>query len=79
MEKEKSICIAISLTVFLIISLSLRADPWVYSADAGFILNGSTYSNNWVGGEVGTISWKFLGNSMAEKQINPKITKTLWN
>ncbi|MEJ2305990.1 MAG: DUF3078 domain-containing protein [candidate division WOR-3 bacterium] len=73
MEKEKSICIAISLTVFLIISLSLRADPWVYSADAGFILNGSTYSNNWVGGEVGTISWKFLGNSMAEKQINPKI------
>ena len=73
MEQEKSICIAISLTVFFIISVSLRADPWVYSADAGFILNGSTYSNNWVGGEVGTISWKILSNSMAEKQINTKI------
>ena len=73
MEKEKSICIAISLTFFFIASLPLSADPWVYSADAGFILNGSTYSDNWTGGEVGTMAWKLLSNSMAEKQINPTI------
>lgn len=57
----------------LFLGLRLTADPWVYSADASFLLNGSTYSNNWVGGEVGTMSWKILGNSRAEKQINPKL------
>lgn len=63
------------LFTFLIIftGLSLIAESWTYSADASFLLNGSAYSNNWVGGEVGTMAWKLLSNSMAEKQINPKM------
>ena len=72
MQKKKGSNIII-LTLSFMFSLYLKADPFIYSADIGFILNGSTYSNNWVGGEVGTFSWKLIGNSMAEKQINPKI------
>ena len=63
------------LSVFLLIlsSLSIKADPWIYSADVGFVLNGSSYSDNWTGGEVGTMAWKLLSNSMTEKQINPSM------
>lgn len=63
------------LVIFLVMffALMLHADPWIYSADVSFLVNGSTYSDNWVGGEVGTLAWKFLSNSLAEKQINPKM------
>jgi len=65
----------LNLVVFAVmfLSLSVLAAPWIYSADASFVLNGNTYSDNWTGGEVGTMAWKLLNNSMAEKQINPKI------
>ncbi|MBN1694831.1 hypothetical protein JW879_05475 [candidate division WOR-3 bacterium] len=68
---RKGLMVAVFLVTFL--ALMLRAEPWIYSADASLLVNGSTYSDNWVGGEVGTLAWKFLSNSMAEKQINPKM------
>jgi hypothetical protein len=65
----------LNLVIFALVFLnvSIFADTWIYSADASFVLNGNTYSDNWTGGEVGTMAWKLLNNSMAEKQINPKI------
>jgi len=57
----------------MFLSLSLYGDPWSRSVDASFLVNGSSYSSNWTGGEAGTLSWKFLSNSLAEKQINPKM------
>jgi hypothetical protein len=70
-KMKKGLIVAVFLMIFL--DFTLCADPWIYSADASFLVNGSTYSDNWVGGEVGTLAWKFLSNSMAEKQINPKM------
>jgi hypothetical protein len=68
---RKILTLSVSLLILLV--LSGQADPWVFSADAGFVLNGSSYSDNWTGGEVGTMAWKLLSNSMAEKQINPSM------
>ncbi len=74
-DREEEMNKVLNLVVFAVmfLSLSVLAAPWIYSADAGFVLNGSTYSDNWTGGEVGTMVWKLLSNSMAEKQINPKM------
>ena len=63
----------LSVLLLILSSLSIKADPWIYSADVGFVLNGSSYSDNWTGGEVGTMAWKLLSNSMTEKQINPSM------
>lgn len=49
------------------------ATPWNLSVDANLTLNQNAYSNNWVGGELGTLSWAFTSNSLAEKQLHPKI------
>lgn len=68
---RKSLKLVVVSVLFLV--FSMYADPWIYSTDASFLVNGSTYSDNWVGGEVGTLAWKFIGNSQAEKQINPKM------
>ncbi|MEO0114552.1 MAG: DUF3078 domain-containing protein [candidate division WOR-3 bacterium] len=54
--------------------LPLFAAPWNLSVDANLTLNQNAYSNNWVGGELGTLAWAFTTNSVAEKQIHPKIS-----
>lgn len=62
---------------FLILSISLflplLATPWNLSVDANLTLNQNAYSNNWVGGELGTLAWALTTNSLAEKQVHPKI------
>lgn len=50
-----------------------RAEPWKRSVDASLTLTQGAYSDNWVGGEVATISWMFNSNSLFEKQINAKV------
>jgi hypothetical protein len=51
----------------------LRADPWKKSVDANLTMTQNAYSNNWSGGELGSISWVFNSNSLFERQLNPKI------
>ncbi len=68
----KKIIILVFFTMILL-NVSIFADAWIRSANAGFVLNGNTYSDNWTGGEAGTMAWKLLSNLMAEKQINTKI------
>jgi hypothetical protein len=53
--------------------LLIFANPWNLAVDANLTLNQNAYSNNWVGGELGTLSWAFTSNSLAEKQLHPKI------
>ena len=64
-----------TLVIIAVISASvaLRADPWKKSVDLSLTLTQGAYSDNWVGGEVATISWMFNSNSLAEKQINAKM------
>jgi hypothetical protein len=41
--------------------------------DASLMLTQNSYSDNWVGGEAGSISWAFNLNGLAEKQLSPKM------
>ena len=61
------------VVVGLILSTQASAEPWTLSADANLILTQNAYSDNWVGGESGAISWTFNSNWLAERQLNPKI------
>jgi hypothetical protein len=49
------------------------AEPWKLEADANLTLNQNAYSDNWVGGEAGSISWAFNSNWLAERQLSTKI------
>ena len=51
---------------------SSNADPWKNSIDFSLNLSQNSYSNNWVGGEVGNLAWVSLGSGIFEKQISPK-------
>lgn len=61
--------------IFLIILMMVCAapllaqEPWTLSMDANLTLTQNAYSDNWVGGEAGAISWAFNSNSLAEKQL----------
>lgn len=50
-----------------------HADPWKKAVDVNITLTQGAYSDNWVGGEVATISWMSNLNSLFEKQINAKV------
>ncbi len=63
-----------ALVVALILTLlsfsHAGAEEWKLSLDANLTFTQNTYSDNWVGGEVGAMSWAFTSNSLAEKQIS---------
>ncbi len=48
-------------------------NEWKLSADFNLNLTQSAYSDNWEGGELGSISWNSLGLLAAEKQISARI------
>jgi hypothetical protein len=50
-------------------SNTVSADPWKLTSDLNLTLTQNAYSNNWVGGETGSITWQFNSNSIAEKQL----------
>lgn len=52
---------------------ALRAEPWTKSVDANLTLTQSAYTDNWAGGQVGTLTWLFSSNSLFERQLNPKM------
>ncbi|MFC1683016.1 DUF3078 domain-containing protein [Candidatus Zixiibacteriota bacterium] len=57
----------------LALASAVSADPWTKSVEANVTLAQTAYSDNWVGGEAGNITWTFNSNSLAEKQLSPKI------
>jgi len=61
-----------ALAVFAAASAT-SADPWTRSVEANLILAQTAYSDNWVGGEAGNITWAFNSNSLAEKQLSTKV------
>ena len=64
--------IAVTLAVMLAIVSLASADPWKNSLDLGLNLTQNSYSNNWTGGEAGSIAWVSLANGIFEKQVSPK-------
>lgn len=49
------------------------AEPWKLSLDASIMLNQTGYSNNWTGGEAGSVTWASNINGSAEKQLRPRL------
>jgi len=64
------------VTAFILILVSSSAsiaDPWTKSVDANLTMTQNAYSDNWIGGEAGTLSWVFNSNSLFERRLNPTI------
>jgi hypothetical protein len=57
--------------VFIVAALAAPAlgDSLIVSVDANLTMTQNAYSDNWVGGEAGAISWTFNSNSLVEKQL----------
>ncbi|MGD1048037.1 MAG: hypothetical protein ABR899_04710 [Candidatus Krumholzibacteriaceae bacterium] len=64
--------IVILAAIVLITSVGAsRADPWQRSAVANLTLTQNGYSDSWIGGEAGSVSWTFNSNSIFERQFTP--------
>ena len=49
---------------------------WVKKAKLGLALTQSSFTKNWSGDEVGTVSWLAIGDFAADSQIRPKLKLT---
>jgi hypothetical protein len=65
--------VLLAMAAFIASSGVLRADPWKKSVNANLTMTQNAYSDNWSGGEVGSISWVFNSNSLFERQVSPKL------
>lgn len=72
---------AATLTLLLLIFVAagalaeervLEPGKWYKTADTGLNLSQSSYSNNWRGGDKGSIVWTWLFNGSLENQLNRK-------
>ncbi len=61
-----------SVVCFLVASF-LCAEPWSASVDANLTLTQTAYSDNWVGGEAGALSWASSANLLAERQLHARV------
>jgi len=59
------------LAIFIAVASAEQPEPgkWQATADVGLNVNQSTYSNSWVGGEEGSLSWTLVSNLLAERQF----------
>ena len=51
----------------------LEVGKWYPWMETGLNLTQAAYSDNWKGGETGSVSWSAYVNATAEKQINPSL------
>jgi len=65
--------IALAAILALAMAWPASAEPWAKAVEANLTLAQAAYSDNWVGGEAGNLSWTFNYNSLAEKQLHPKV------
>jgi len=65
---------AVALGVLALLAAgSALADPWKTELDANLMLTQTSYSNNWAGGEAGSLAWAVNSSFLAQKQLNPKM------
>ena len=65
--------LAAIITNLVLSTVSAMAQTWSASVDANVTLTQNANTDNWVGGEIGSMSWTFLSNSLAEKQLHSKV------
>ncbi|NIM20240.1 MAG: DUF3078 domain-containing protein [Candidatus Latescibacteria bacterium] len=66
----KTLVLLLSFSVIMTSSMDAAAEDWNLSADLNLTLAQNAYSDNWVGGESGSLTWQFNSNTLAEKQLN---------
>lgn len=65
-------CIFTIFVIMTTLQSGALADPWTISLDMGLNLSQNSYSDNWEGGDVGSMAWMALANGIFEKQVSPK-------
>jgi len=60
----------------LALAACLYAEPWELSVDANLTLTQNSYSDNWAGGETGSVAWVSTSNASAKKQLTEKLNST---
>lgn len=65
-------CIFTIFVIMTTLQSGALADPWTKSLDMGLNLSQNSYSENWGGGDVGSMAWMALANGIFEKQVSPK-------
>jgi len=64
---------AVLILVLGLMVVGISAEGWNTEADVSLNLNQNEYSDNWAGAELGSISWAFNANLLAEKQLAAKV------
>lgn len=65
--------IIMGLALVLIASSLAWGAQWEITSDANLTLTQQSYSDNWAGKEVGSISWALVSNSTAASQLSGKV------
>jgi hypothetical protein len=69
----KTGCLAAILVTLAAVAVPAAAQSWEYLVETELTMTQSYYSENWTGGEVGSIAWRWNLNSMAQKQLTPSL------
>ncbi|UCD95054.1 MAG: DUF3078 domain-containing protein [Candidatus Zixiibacteriota bacterium] len=64
--------LTLSLAFLIIIGSPSSGQAWEKSFDLSLNATQSSYSNSWVGGEAGNVTWAASGNGIFAKQMSPK-------
>lgn len=64
-------CMVISVS--MVLTVPAFADGWTLEAEANITLTQAAYSDNWVGGEAGSVAWTSNALLSAEKQFQTKV------
>lgn len=71
-----AISVAVSVAFFSLavslVPLPCAAEPWKVEIDASLLMTQTSYSDNWTGGEAGSLAWSFNSSFLAQKRFNPK-------
>ncbi len=73
MKKHKIIFLTL-LSGLISLNLSWGSDAWEKNMDLNLTLTQNSYSDNWVGGEAGNVSWVAFANSSFGKKLSTKLT-----
>jgi hypothetical protein len=70
--KTQSAFLGVSLALLLMIGSPASGEEWEKSFDLSLNLTESSYSDSWVGGEAGNVTWAANGNGIFARQMSPK-------
>lgn len=69
----RALLVLVALTVATGVAMAAFAQGWNLGADGSLMVTQNAVSNNWTGGETGSVSWTSNLTCLAEKQLHQKI------